>query len=221
MMAGAVPLATTGESKTSMAYRLLEEMIVTMQLKPGALLSEVELAAQLGLGRTPVREALQRLELEYLVEIMPRRGVRVTDIDIKRQLRLLEVRRQLEQLNAALAARRASQSQRASFAAVAEQMTAVALAGDYLGFVHLDREFNTLQVAAAGNEFSANMLRQLHGLSRRFWHSYYRHEQDLPVVAELHAAIARAIAAGDEGDAIEACLSLMDYIAAFTRAALD
>ncbi len=214
-------MTIAGESKTDLAYRLLEEKIVTMQLKPGALLSEAELAAQLGLGRTPVREALQRLEVEYLVEIMPRRGVRVTDIDIKRQLRLLEVRRQLERLNAALAARRASRGQRAAFAMVAEQMTAAAQAGDYLGFLHLDSEFNVLQVTAAGNEFSANMLRQLHGLSRRFWHSYYLHEEDLPVVAELHAAISRSIAAADELAAVEACLSLMDYIEAFTRAALE
>lgn len=221
MTTGAPALTLAGESKTNLAYRLLEEKIVTMQLKPGALLSETELAAQLGLGRTPVREALQRLEIEYLVEIMPRRGVRVTDIDIQRQLRLLEVRRQLEQLNTALAARRVRREQRVSFALLADQMTAAALAGDYLGFLRLDREFNVLQVTAAGNDFLENMLRQLHGLSRRFWHSYYRHEEDLPVVAELHAAIARSIAIADESRAVEACLRHMDYIEAFTRAALE
>lgn len=209
------------ESKTDLAYRKLEEKIVTMELAPGVLLSESELALQLGLGRTPVREALQRLAAEYLVEIMPRRGIRVSDIDIKKQLRLLEVRRLLEQLNAGMSARRASAAVKMQFADIAEKMVEAAGAADYMSFLRLDSVFNELIEEAADNEFSASMLQQMHGLSRRFWHNYYRHEEDLPLVAEIHASIARAIAAGDEGAAIEASRVHMDYIESFTRAALE
>jgi DNA-binding GntR family transcriptional regulator len=212
---------TQPESKTDTAYRLLEEKIVTMELAPGVLLSESELALELGLGRTPVREALQRLASEYLVEIMPRRGVRVTDIEIKKQLRLLEVRRLLEQLNAGMAARRADLGMKTRFSEIAESMVEAAAGADYLSFLHLDSEFNELMIKAADNEFSASMLRKLHGLSRRFWHNYYRHEDDLPLVADIHAAIARAISSGDEDAAAAASMAHMDYIHSFTRAALE
>ena len=215
------PLKPHFESKTDIAYRLLEEKIVTMELAPGMLLSESELALQLGLGRTPVREALQRLAAEYLVEIMPRRGIRVTEIEIKKQLRLLEVRRLLEQLTAGMAARRADSRMKLRFSEIAESMVESASDDDYLGFLRLDSEFNELMKKAADNDFSASMLQQLHGLSRRFWHNYYRHEHDLPLVAEIHAAIARAIASGDEDVAVEASRAHMDYIQSFTRAALE
>jgi DNA-binding GntR family transcriptional regulator len=125
LMRGGAPLVAKSApdvSKTAQAYRRLEEKIVTMALAPGTLLSESELAAQLGLGRTPVREALQRLATEHLVEIMPRRGIRVSVIDIRQQLRLLEVRRELEKLNAALAAGRASDDNRQQFRALAQNM---------------------------------------------------------------------------------------------------
>src|SRR5690554_1389436 len=87
-----------GGSLTEQAYRQLEEMIVTLQLMPGAVLSETHLARELSIGRTPVREALQRLAREGLIVILPRRGILVSEINVKRQLRLLEVRRELERL---------------------------------------------------------------------------------------------------------------------------
>ncbi len=208
-------------SKTEMAYRLLEEKIVTMALAPGALLSESDLAATLGLGRTPVREALQRLAAEHLIDIMPRRGVRVAEIDVGKQLRVLEVRRVLEVQTATLAARRADAPRREAFATLAADFHGAGEREDYLIFLRLDREFDELLPAAAGNEFSAAMLRQLHGLSRRFWHYYYRREADFRHVAAMHAAIATAVAAGDEEAAARSTETHMDYIQEFTRAVLE
>jgi DNA-binding GntR family transcriptional regulator len=85
---------------TDRAYRELEEMIVTLQLSPGTVLSEQALAVRLKIGRTPIREALQRLARDGLVVIMPRRGIMVSEINLRLQLRLLEVRRELERLSA-------------------------------------------------------------------------------------------------------------------------
>lgn len=224
LMRGGAPLVAKSApdvSKTAQAYRRLEEKIVTMALAPGTLLSESELAAQLGLGRTPVREALQRLATEHLVEIMPRRGIRVSVIDIRQQLRLLEVRRELEKLNAALAAGRASDDNRQQFRALAQNMVTAGEAGDYVAFLQLDADFNQLLALAADNEFSAAMLQQVHGLSRRFWHNHYRRVNDLLLVARLHAAIASAVADGDESGATAACVAHMDYIESFTRSTLD
>jgi DNA-binding GntR family transcriptional regulator len=90
-------------------------MIVFLKLAPGSAISEAELSGHLGIGRTPIREALQRLARERLVQILPRRGIIVSPIDIAAQLRLLEVRRELERLIARSAARRATDDERARF----------------------------------------------------------------------------------------------------------
>jgi DNA-binding GntR family transcriptional regulator len=97
------------------AYAHPEELIVTLKLKPGATVSEGELSALAGIGRTPIREALQRLAREKLVSILPRRGIVVTEINVGSQLRLLEVRRELERLIAKSAARRATDGERVRF----------------------------------------------------------------------------------------------------------
>jgi len=221
MSNNAVLLEQAIESKSDQAYRLLEEWIVTMELAPGSLLSESRLVDQLGLGRTPVREALQRLATENLVEIMPRRGIRITDINIKQQLRLLEVRRTIEQLNVRMSARRANQAVKRMFSAIADNMTTAAQAGDYMEFLRLDRDFNELLADAADNEFSAGMMQQIHGLSRRFFHKHNLQADDLSRVAELHAATARAIASGDESAAAAASEVHMDYIQSITLSTLD
>ncbi len=98
-----------GLSLTEQAYRALEEQIVTLRIPPGTVVSEAILGARLGFGRTPIREALWRLARERLVTIIPHRGIIVSEIDIKLQLRLLELRRVVEQLVAASAARRAGE----------------------------------------------------------------------------------------------------------------
>src|SRR3990170_3225564 len=86
------------QTLTEQAYYRLEEMIVTLELAPGAILSEQALSSELGIGRTPVREALQRLSREGLVVVLPRKAIIVTETDPKRQLLVLEVRRELERL---------------------------------------------------------------------------------------------------------------------------
>lgn len=208
-------------TKVEEAYSLIEEKIITMELAPGELLSENELAKELGLGRTPVREALQRLARHYLVEVMPRRGIRVTEIDIKVQVRLIEVRSVLEQLQAKLAAKRATQEQRDRFLGIAVEMEKAAIRDDYLEFVLLDNEYNGLMSASCDNAFTGAMLNQLHGLSRRFWHRHYKIMNDLPEVARLHADVATAISEGDETQAENAAKEHMDYINAFTKSTLE
>ena len=86
------------KSLTTTAYEQLEELIVTAELEPGAILSEATLVEQLGIGRTPIREALQKLEREGLIRIMPRKGIEVTDHNPAKQLLMLELRRDLEKL---------------------------------------------------------------------------------------------------------------------------
>ena len=206
------------QSLTDRAYAEIEEMIITLRLAPGSAISETELSAVLGIGRTPIREALQRLARERLVAIFPRRGMFVTDINVTSQLRLLEVRRELERLIARSAARRATAEERERFRALAAAFESAAKANDDVTFMRIDRDFNVLCSAASHNEFAAGAMSLMHSLSRRFWYFHYKQAADMPLTAKLHADIARAIAIGNEERAAKASDRLLDAIARFTRA---
>jgi DNA-binding GntR family transcriptional regulator len=211
---------SSDETLTDRAYRAIEEQIVTLKLSPGAVISEAVLSKRLRIGRTPIREAIQRLARERLMVIMPRRGIMVSEVNVHTQLRLLEVRRELERLIARGAARRATAGERAQFAAIAAGMEKAGRKNDDTVFMRLDREFNLLCLQAARNEFAAGAMVLMQGLSRRFWYIHYKEAADLPLAARLHADIARAIAGADREAAATASDRLMDYIEAFTRATL-
>ncbi len=209
------------QSLTDRAYAEIEEMIITLRLAPGSAVSDSELSAQLGIGRTPIREALQRLARERLVAIFPRRGIFVTDINVTSQLRLLEVRRELERLIARSAARRATDAERDRFSALAAAFESAAKANDDVTFMRIDRDFNVLCSTAAHNEFAAGAMSLMHSLSRRFWYLHYKQAADMPLTAKLHADIARAIAAGDEERAAKASDRLLNLIEKFTRSTVS
>ena len=206
-----------GQSLTELAYAHLEELIVTLKLEPGRVVSEGELSAMTGIGRTPIREALQRLARAKLVSILPRRGIVVTEINVGSQLKLLEARRELERLIARSAARRATDAEREEFRALVRNFEKSAKANDDMAFMRTDREFNTLCSAASHNEFAAGAMSLMHSLSRRFWYIHYKQAADMPATAKLHGDIARAIADGDEERAAKASDRLLDAIEKFTR----
>jgi DNA-binding GntR family transcriptional regulator len=208
-------------SLTERAYRELEELICTLQLPPGTLLGEYQLAERLGIGRTPIREALQRLARDGLVVVMPRRGILVSQIDLHTQLRLLELRRVVERLMAGLAAERADAAERAALARIAAEMRAAAARQDDIAFMRLDLAFNQAVAAAARNDFAVRSIGLMAALSRRFWYQHYRQVADLPVAASRHAEVAEAIARGDPAEAEAASDRLIAYIEGFTRKTID
>lgn len=207
-------------SLSEAAYRRLEEMIVMLELPPGTVVSEAELSKRLGIGRTPIGEAVSRLAQQDLITIMPRRGIVISEINIKKQLKLLEVRREVERLVARCAARRAGPEERKRFTEIADAMDATVRNEDALGFVRLDHEFNVLCATAARNEYAASVMAMMQSLSRRFWVLHYKRVADLPRGVKAHADVARAIAAGNEKAAAKASDRLIDYIEEFTRASL-
>ena len=209
------------ESLTDRAYDELEELIVTLQLEPGAVLYESALVQRLGIGRTPVREALQRLAREGLVLVLPRKGILVSEINPAKQLLLLEVRRELERLMARKGAARRTEAERRAFLDIAGGMERAAEANDDISFMRFDNALNQLVAQAAHNEYANRTIDLLHGLSRRFWYVHYKEAADLPLCARLHAELARRIAAGGEAGAAAASDRLVDYIETFTRATVD
>lgn len=208
-------------SLTDEAYARLEELIVTLQLRPGVAVSESTLSERLGIGRTPIREALQRLAREHLVVVLPQRGNLVSEIDVRKQLRLLETRREVERLIVRCAARRATAEEREEFRQLAAIFHRAAERNDSKPFLRADKRFNDLCLQAARNEFAAGAIGLMHGLSRRFWYLHYRQAADLPETARLHANVATAIAAADADAAGQALDALLDSIEAFTRATVS
>lgn len=201
-----------------MAYLWLEEAIVTLKLPPGSTISELQLSEISGFGRTPIRVAVQRLAREHLIVVLPQRGLLVAPMDVAKQLRLLETRREIERLITRSAARKATREQREQFQRLAAEFKQASRKGEDVAFVRADREFNELCLACAKNEFAEGAMRLLHGLSRRFWYYHYKEAADLPTMARLHADVAEAIARGEVEKAGDALDALLDNIEEFTKA---
>ena len=147
------------ETLTDLAYRQIEERIVTLRLKPGEVLSEQSLSATLKIGRTPIREALQRLALEGLVRILPRKGILVSEINPRQQLLVLEVRRELERFLSVAGATRASAEERARLLEIARAMDRAGKANDDIAFMRLDRDLNQLLIESAHNDYAARAMK--------------------------------------------------------------
>lgn len=208
-------------SLVEQVYSSLESMIVTLELPPGTLLSELAISKQFGVSRTPVGEALQRLSREGLVTILPRRGFVVTEISATEQLRLLELRREISRFIARSGATRASLHEREALRAVAKEFLKAAKARDEAGVTTADKKFHDLFAACAHNNFAANAMQPLDSLSRRYSHAHKMMRDDGMKSAQLHAAIALAIADGEQRRAEEASDKLADYLDDFVRWTLD
>ena len=210
-----------GENQAQMAYRILEEMIVTLKLPPGSKISEKALNRSLGFGRTPLREALQRLANEGTVKILPRSGVIVSDIDMADQMNMIEVRRELEKILAGRAARLALEDVCRVFLKLADDFDSAALRNDENIFIAADREFNSLVFSTAQNKYASYAIGPIEAQTRRFWYLHFKRFGDLAHVSQLHANIARAIAANDESGARQASDLLLDYVEEYTRRTLQ
>lgn len=191
----------TVASLADQAYDALETQLVTLAWPPGAAVQEQELAAAVGIGRTPVREAVQRLAAHGLLQIIPRKGLRVAPVQRSELARIVEVRRVLERLQVAKAVERADSQQQQGLALLAAQFTRV---GDRLErYMQLDVALDNLLGEAAGNPWLVRGLAPLHAHCRRLWF-LQRGRFDLPRAADLHAALANAVAQADGSGAIRA-----------------
>ncbi len=140
-------------SQSSDAYHLIKEKIITLELPPASVIDEARLIAELGLGRTPIREALQRLALDNLVVILPRRGTIVADLNMSDLQKIFEIRIELETYAVRLAAERATSTEIAAMEALFHNADAVIHDGDNDRLIRLDHEAHRLLAEAAHNEF--------------------------------------------------------------------
>jgi DNA-binding GntR family transcriptional regulator len=200
-MNAVIKTTSDNESLADQAYRLLEEQLVTLRLMPGELIAEKDLMDKAGIGRTPVREAIQRLSAEGLLQVLPRKGLMVTPLRRSDLSQIVEARRVLERLLVVKAAERATSDQRQALAVLAADIEAAA--DDLEGFFRLDQHLNNLLDEACNNRFLVKALTAMHSQCRRLWY-LHRRRLDLPRSAQLHGGLARAVAQGNGAGAIRA-----------------
>ena len=151
------------------AYLDLRDQIISLEIEPGALLQEDELMRTLGVGRTPIRDAIKRLHHERLVVVLPRRGTLVSEINITHLAQLSEVRVRNEGFAASLAAERATDAQRQRCEELTETLGKLNKRTPREQVVALDRDVHDLVYRAAHNPFLEDTLRQHYNLSLRLW----------------------------------------------------
>jgi DNA-binding GntR family transcriptional regulator len=192
-------------SQSSEAYRLIKAQIITLALPPGSLIDETQLSEQLGIGRTPIREALIRLSLENLIIILPRRGTIVADLNASDLHKLFEIRLALETTAVRLAAERASAAEIAGMEAWASQAGELLAEGDVYAVLLSDIEAHRLFVRASHNEFLVDSVERLLGPSLRIcnWFAARQRLSALPAAVEELRQIVGAIKAGDGARAAE------------------
>jgi DNA-binding GntR family transcriptional regulator len=152
------------------AYESLKSRIIRLELAPGAVLHEADLQKKLSVGRTPLREAIQRLALDRLVVVLPRRGTFVADISIGDLRHLWEVRLPLEGHCARLAAERMSPREVAALQALLRRAEEVAGTGDFHAIGEADRLLHEALAAATGNPYLTDTVHRLYALTQRIWH---------------------------------------------------
>lgn len=201
------------EPAAAKAYRVLEHMIVTLELPPGSITTEGALIERVGLGRTPVREAIQRLAWEGLMIIWPRAGLAIAPLEPGNWLRVLDARRGVEIVLARSAARLITRESATRFEQAALAMQKAVVAADAVAFQAADKALDEAMAAVSDNRFAARLAAPLQTHSRRFWFCY-RRETGLAEAAEHHLGIIGAVlerdedAAGREAERLMALLRL-------------
>jgi len=189
------------------AYRAIQDRLVTLEIRPGAPINEEELCQRLGLSRTPVREAIKRLEHERLVVVYPRRGTFATEINVTDLTYIFEIRQLLEPAAAAAAARRATAADRAAFRALAAELA------DAIGKSERPGELMTLDVrvhravyTATRNPYLEDTLIRYGNLATRIWCLFLDRLEDMAAHVGEHGHLLAALADGDADQAAQITL---------------
>jgi DNA-binding GntR family transcriptional regulator len=209
----AAPVVATAGSLAERAYYAIRDRIVSLELSPGAVIDERALIEALGIGRTPIREALRRLAQEKLVEVYPRRGMFVTGVDVRDLARLSEVRAVLESEAARLAAKRASELERDELGTLIGELHAPGRrSGPEL--VALDERIHRAVYRCAHNQFLEATLEGYFVLALRIWYLALDQAMELEGAVLAHGALLEAIRGG-EGERAAALMA--DHVHDFAR----
>jgi DNA-binding GntR family transcriptional regulator len=197
------PEAAEARSLSDQAYYRIRELVVSLELAPGSLISERELMQRLDLGRTPVREALRALARERLVDVYPRRGMFVSTIDVGDLAGLSEVRATLESHAAGVAAERANDEDRAEIDALLAQLNGAEGEHGERTLIDLDQRIHRHIYRCTHNPFLAATLDEYYVLTLRIWLLALDRVARLEDAVREHRELLEAIRDGDPGRASE------------------
>lgn len=178
-------------------YEELKMQILTGAIVPGTRMMEVELANEIGVSRTPVREAIRKLEKEGLVTIEPRRGAYASQISTKDMVEILEVRQNMEGLAAFFAASRMTSDQMEELKIIEEKYNEAVKSGDMQEMIKYDTKFHRMIVESCNNKVLVQMIEQLQELVLRFRYIYYDNFKRAENMPEEHMEIMQAIETGN------------------------
>jgi DNA-binding GntR family transcriptional regulator len=181
------------------AYRILRHKIVRLELKPGTLLNESGLVRELGMSRTPIREALQRLAHQKLVAILPRQGMLVPEITVDDIQQVYEFRGLIEGCAARLAAERITAEDLARLREVHADIEEAIGREDPLAFADQDERFHRLLAAGARNDLLEEAFDRAYALSLRLWFYFFRRRETLKETGHEHLAILAALESRQAG----------------------
>lgn len=196
-------------------YEQLRMRILKGSLKPGTRLMEVELADDLGVSRTPVREAMRQLEKESLVEIKPKRGAYVSDISVEDMIDTLIVRKELEGLSAELAAKAINKELSEQLEGIMRQYTQAVNEADTEEIIHYDEAFHRCITEITGNRTLIETYSICQDRTLRFRYLYYEDFKRYESMPAEHKAIAEAIESGDSAKARRAAEEHAEKLMAF------
>ena len=220
----AIPLLQPSEefatSQADRAYFAIRAMIVRTELAPGSLISEAELMEALGLGRTPVREALRTLANENLVDVYPRRGMFVAGIDTRDLTALAEVRAQLEPFAARLAAERATPEDREATTRLLDELDEHGAMPEPITLLDIDQRMHHHIYRCAHNAFLERTLDQYFVHALRIWALALHRIPNLELAVMEHRELLVAVRDGDADRAAELMLRHVEDFEAGIRRAL-
>lgn len=174
-------------------FNSLREAILTGQIQPGERLMEIQLAEKLGVSRTPVREAIRKLEIEGLAVMVPRKGAEVAKITEKQLRDVLEVRKSLEELAVQLACKRISKETVEELEQAHKEVQTKAYKKDLTAMVAADVHFHEIIYRAADNERLLQILNNLRQQMFRYRLEYLKDTDNHEVIVKEHAAILEAV----------------------------
>lgn len=174
-------------------YKELKMQILTGKIVPGTRMMEVELAQDMGVSRTPIREAIRKLEKEGLVTIEPRRGAYASRISTKDMVDILEVRQDMEGLAAYFAASRMTDEQKAELKKASDDYNEAVAEGNTADMISHDTRFHRIIVESCNNRILVQMIEQLQELVLRFRYIYYDNFRRAENMPEEHHMIMEAI----------------------------
>ncbi len=183
------------------AYATLRQAVLTGHLRPGDRLGEEQLARAFGVSRTPIREAIFRLEAEHFASRVDRRGLVVRSISEDEVLGVYTVRAALDQLAASLAAQQATMPDRARLHWLNEQLKVAAERGEHGYMADLNIQFHEAMCEAAHNEMLLHFMREIHDWVRRFPETTFSRPGRASAAVAEHRAIVEAIDCGDADEA--------------------